>query len=171
MRAVLLTFCVLALGACESSGKLMTLASDDGPEEFAIVPSKPLELPPDLAALPAPTPGGSNITDATPHEDAIIALGGKPQAPATGAGAPAADGALVAAASRNGVQSDIRTALAEKDLDIRRKNNGRLLERLFGVNVYYRAYDDMWLDQQAELERWRAANAGNPSAPPEGAGE
>ena len=95
----------------------------------------------------------------------------KPQAPATGAGAPAADGALVAAASRNGVQSDIRTALAEKDLDIRRKNNGRLLERLFGVNVYYRAYDDMWLDQQAELERWRAANAGNPSAPPEGAGE
>ena len=77
----------------------------------------------------------------------------------------------MAAASRNGVQSDIRTALAEKDLDIRRKNNGRLLERLFGVNVYYRAYDDMWLDQQAELERWRAANAGNPSAPPEGAGE
>ena len=62
MRAVLLTFCVLALGACESSGKLMTLASDDGPEEFAIVPSKPLELPPDLAQLPAPTPGGANIT-------------------------------------------------------------------------------------------------------------
>ena len=74
MRAVLLTFCVLALGACESSGKLMTLASDDGPEEFAIVPSKPLELPPDLAALPAPTPGGSNITDQNPDADAVAAL-------------------------------------------------------------------------------------------------
>lgn len=172
--SVLAALVALSLSACgnDDQPNLMNLRQQgNGPDEFGIVPPKPLEMPQDLAQLPEPTPGGSNITDATPHEDAIIALGGKPQAPATGAGAPAADGALVAAASRNGVQSDIRTALAEKDLDIRRKNNGRLLERLFGVNVYYRAYDDMWLDQQAELERWRAANAGNPSAPPEGAGE
>ena len=56
MRAVLLTFCALAMAGCSSSGKLMTLASDDGPEEFAIVPTRPLELPTDLAQLPAPTP-------------------------------------------------------------------------------------------------------------------
>ena len=59
MRAALLTICALALAGCSNEGKLMTLASDDGPEEFAIVPTRPLELPPDLAQLPAPTPGGA----------------------------------------------------------------------------------------------------------------
>jgi hypothetical protein len=43
-----------------------------------------------------------------------------------------------------------------------------LLERLFSVNVYLNAYDSMWLDKYAELERWRRAGAQTPSAPPEG---
>ena len=78
MRAVLMCFSVLALSACAGDGRLMNLVSDDGPEEFAILPTKPLELPPDLAALPDPTPGGSNITDQTPDADAVAALGGNP---------------------------------------------------------------------------------------------
>ncbi|NCO17608.1 MAG: DUF3035 domain-containing protein, partial [Alphaproteobacteria bacterium] len=47
----------------------------------------------------------------------------------------------------------------------------RLLERLFSVNVYFKAYLPMSLDQYAELARWRAAGAGNPSAPPPQSGE
>jgi hypothetical protein len=45
------------------------------------------------------------------------------------------------------------------------------LERLFNVNVYYKAYRPMSLDQQAELWRWRRAGARTPSAPPPQAGE
>jgi hypothetical protein len=108
--------------------------------------------------------GGENRTDQRPKDDAVIALGGKPRA--EGAGVPAGDSALLAQAARNGVSGGIRETLAAEDLKHRRKNNGRLLERLFGTNVYYRAYRKQSLDQQAELERWRAAGAKGPSAPP-----
>ncbi|KGJ09398.1 DUF3035 domain-containing protein [Paracoccus sphaerophysae] len=165
MRAVLLTFCVLALGACESSGKLMTLASDDGPEEFAIVPSKPLELPPDLAALPAPTPGGSNITDQNPDADAVAALGGNPaQLAAQGVGA--GDGALIAHAGRHGVTPGVRQITAQEDAEYRRRNGRRLLEVVARSNVYYRAYRRQSLDSQAELDRWRPTGVQTPTAPP-----
>lgn len=165
MRAVLLTFCVLALGACESSGKLMTLASDDGPEEFAIVPSKPLELPADLAALPAPTPGGSNITDQNPDADAVAALGGNPaQLAAQGVGA--GDGALIAHAGRHGVTPGVRQITAQEDAEYRRRNGRRLLEVVARSNVYYRAYRRQSLDSQAELDRWRPTGVQTPTAPP-----
>lgn len=159
---------LLVVAGCGDRNKapsLMHLRSDsNGPDEFSIVPPKPLELPEDLALLPEPTPGGENLTDPKPKDDAVLALGGKPRV--AGAGVPASDGALVAAAGRKGVAADIRPTLAAEDIEHRRKNNGRLLERLFGVNVYYRAYRKQSLAQQAELARWRAAGAGTPSAPP-----
>jgi hypothetical protein len=157
------------LAACGSDQPtLMNIkAQGNGPDEFAILPPKPLEMPESLADLPEPTPGGMNRTDPRPNDDAVIALGGKPS---TG-GIPASDGALVAQASRFGTTSGIRQQLAAEDLDYRRRKDGRLLERLFNVNVYYRAYEPMSLDQFAELERWRRAGAGNPSAPPPQAGE
>lgn len=146
--------------------KLMNVRSTtNGPDEFGIVPPKPLEMPKSLADLPVPTPGGANLTDPTPHEDAIAALGGK--APVAGGGVPSSDAALVARASRYGVASDIRQVLAAEDLDYRRRNDGRLLERVFNVNVYFRAYEPMSLNQHAELARWRAVGVGNPSAPPD----
>lgn len=154
----------------EKPPHLMHLRSTtDGPDEFSIVPPKPLEMPEDLAALPEPTLGGENRTDQHPKDDAIAALGGKPRV--ASAKVPASDGALLAYAGRSGVASDIRPTLAEEDLEYRRKNNGRLLERLFGTNVYYRAYNKQSLNQQAELERWRVAGAATPSAPPRKPGE
>ena len=84
---------------------------------------------------------------------------------------PSSDGALYAHASRFGTEAGIRGTLAAEDLEWRRDNNGRLLERLFNVNVYYAAYADMSLDQQAELWRWRKAGARTPSAPPPQDGE
>ena len=48
----------------EKPPQLMNLrSSTNGPDEFSIVPPKPLEMPEDLAALPEPTPGGENRTD------------------------------------------------------------------------------------------------------------
>jgi hypothetical protein len=64
------------------------------------------------------------------------------------------------------VAADIRTALAAEDLRYRQRNGGRPLERLFGVNTYYKAYFRFWLDAYAELAKWRAAGAATPSAPP-----
>ena len=45
---------------------------------------------------------------------------------------------------------------------------GGLLERLFNVNVYFKAYSKMMLDQYAELERWRAIGVPTVGAPPQG---
>lgn len=159
---------LIALAGCGNRDKtpeLMHIRSDsNGPDEFAILPPKTLEMPEDLAALPEPTPGGENRTDPRPNDDAVLALGGKPRTASEGV--PAADGALYAHAARNGVQGGIRETLAAEDLEHRRQNNGRLLERLFGTNVYFRAYRKEQLDQHEELDRWRAAGAKGPSAPP-----
>ncbi|SNX68249.1 beta-barrel assembly complex subunit BamF [Cereibacter ovatus] len=161
---------LLLLSACGGGEpELMNLRSTGaGPDEFSILPSRPLQMPETLAALPAPTPGGANLADPNPEADAIAALGGNPNRAGS---IPAADGAVVSHVSRYGAQTGIRQTLAAEDYEWRRSNDGRLLERIFNVNVYYQAYKPMALDQHAELARWRAAGARNPSAPPAQAGE
>ncbi len=157
---------LLALAACGSDNdpRLMNLrSSTNGPDEFGILPPKALDLPEDLASLPEPTPGGENRTDPQPLDDAVVALGGTAQ---RGTGVPPGDSALYAQAGRYGVAAGIRQTLASEDLDWRRDNNGRVLEKLFKINVYYRAYRKESLDQEAELARWRRAGARTPSAPP-----
>jgi hypothetical protein len=169
MRSARVVFAIagaalLALGACGSKTdvpNLMNIRSEtNGPDEFSIMPPKPLEMPESLAELPEPTPGGENLTDPRPFDDAILALGGTPGAARGG------DGALYNHATRNGITAGIRQTLAAEDLEFRRKNDGRLLERVFNVNVYFKAYRKYALDQYAELSRWRQAGARTPSAPP-----
>ena len=162
---------MLGLAACGGNKppQLMNIRSTGGPDEFGILPPKPLELPEKLGELPEPTPGGDNRTDPRPFDDASIALGGKPQQKA--GGIPSADAALYAHSNRFGTETGIRQTLADEDLKWRRDNNGRVLERLFNVNVYYKAYRKQWLDQQAELIRWRAKGVRTPSAPPPQDGE
>jgi hypothetical protein len=155
----------LALSACDRNKdvapKLLNIKSNqDGPDEFGVLPSKPLTLPDDVTALPEPTPGAGNLTDVTPLADATRALGGRPDAGGS-------DGRLVTYASRFGVNPAIRAELAAADLEYRRRNNGRVLERLFNVNVYYKAYSKQSLDQYSELERLRARGIRTVSAPPE----
>jgi len=163
-KAFIAVATVLVLSACASdTPQLMNLRTGEGPDEFGIVPPKPLQMPESLRELPEPTPGGENRTDRRPEDEAAIALGGRPGA---AGGIPSGDGALYAHAARFGVESGIRATLASEDLQWRRDNNGRILERLFNVNVYYKAYRDQSLDQQAELARWRKLGLRTPSAPP-----
>lgn len=166
-RSLLISAALLALAACSGSGEPNLLniyqPREEGPDEFAVLPAKALEMPEDLAALPEPTPGGTNRTDPTPYEDAAIALGGNPTVLTRASG----DGALVSYAGRYGVDQNIRAQLAAADLEYRRNNDGRVLERLFNVNVYFRAYEPMSLDQYAELERLRRAGIRTSSVPPD----
>lgn len=168
MRSIAPILAMLMLvTACSNDAKLMNIQSEgNGPDEFAILPTRALELPPDLNNLPQPTPGGSNITDPAPLGDAVAALGGNPgQLAAQGIGS--ADGALVAYTTRAGVSAGIREQLAREDAAFRSRNGPRVLERLTGTSVYQRAYQSQQLDSYSELERFRRAGAQTPSAPPE----
>ena len=167
-RSVLVLGLLMALSACGGGNEEPNLLNisqprSEGPDEFAVLPSKPLEVPEDLAALPDPTPGGQNRTDQTPQADAIAALGGNPAVLSRASG----DGALVAHARRYGTDPNIREDLAAADLEFRRRNDGRLLERLFNVNVYFRAYEEQALDQHRELERLRRAGIRTSAVPPD----
>ena len=160
---------LLALSACSRSGDgpfLMNAAAyNDSPDEFSIVPTAPLQAPPNFSDLPAPTPGGTNLVDPNARAQAVEALGGRISAEQT-RGIPSADAGLVRYASRSGTTEGIRATLAAEDLEFRRSNRPRILERMFNTNTYRQAYSDQILDPQEELRRWRERGVGTPSAPP-----
>lgn len=155
---------LVALSACGArEPELLNLRSGGEPDEFAIVPNKPLEQPPSLSALPPPVPGAPNRTDQTPFADAAEALGGSR---AAARNQTITDPGLVAYAGRYGTDPAIRDELAAADLDYRRRRDGRFLERLTGQNTYYRAYRPQSLDQYDALERARRAGLRTPAVPP-----
>ncbi len=157
---------VLLLGACGGGNPPADLTNFDGlqdtPDEFMILPTKPLEQPESLAQLPTPTPGGRNRVDPTPQADAYVALGGRPAPVARSAG----DGAVISYTGRYGVSPGIRQTLAVQDAQFRSDNRGRVLERLFRVNRYFDVYERYSLDQTRELERFRRLGVRTPAAPP-----
>lgn len=160
---------LFSLSACSRGGgvpQLMNIAANQStPDEFSILPTGPLQSPPDFQTLPTPTPGGSNLVDPDPRAQAVAALGGRVSAERTG-GVPAADTGLLQYVSRGGVTENIRETLAAEDMDLRRSNSPRPLERVFNTNVYRQAYEDQLLDPQEELRLWRARGVRTPSAPP-----
>lgn len=169
-RQMILASCLAlaALAGCGSSDpRLMNVPRPPGgPDEFLVAPAKPLQQPPQPGALPPPTPGQANRADPTPFGDAVAALGGNPARVARQGTVPAADAGLIAYSSRYGRDPAIRQTLADEDLEWRRRNDGRLLERMFNVTTYYDAYESMSLDQQAEIERFRRAGVPTSAAPP-----
>lgn len=167
MRAGLALMIVSVLGACGGDRGLINISKGrTGPDEFAILPGKPIEVPKDLSALPEPIPGGTNRTDPNPQAEAVAALGGNPAfLERTGRNT---DGGLIRTAGRYGTDPNVREDLAAEDAEFRRKNKGRLLERWFGLTTYYKAYRKQELNQHLVLEQYRAAGARTPGAPPEG---
>ena len=165
-RAGLIVLC-LAVAACSRGApNLMRIErTQTTPDEFAILPGKPIEIPDDLQALPPPPPlGGPNRTDPTPFADAAVALGGR--ASATQRDGQTPDGGLVQAASRYGVDGNVRADLAVEDLEFRRNNRGRLLERWVGRTLYFDVYSQSSLDQTEEQDRWRQSGRPSSAAPP-----
>ncbi len=164
MRLGMMTLALVALTAC-AGGPLRTLEKPgEGPDEFRIVPAKPLQTPPDYASLPAPTPGASNITDQTPLADGLAALGGR--APAAGAGIPAADASLVTQTSRFGRDGTIRQTLAAEDEEFRTRRGRFTQIRIVRTDRYNDVYRPLALDPFREVSRWRGAGARTPTSPP-----
>jgi hypothetical protein len=157
---------VAALSACSQKPLRDLRSNDDGPEEFMVLPSKPLTQPESFAELPQPTPGGANITDPTPKADAIVALGGRPQAAVPGS-VPSGDAALVNQARRYGATPDIREQLAAADEKFRKRmrRSGRI--RLFPVDRYAQSYRREDIEPFEEQDKWRRAGVVTPTAPPE----
>lgn len=163
--AVAFALALLLAGCSGDRGEpqLLNLRGDGTPDEFGIVPTAPLEEPPDYASLPEPNPAGRNRVDPLPEAEAVAALGGRPGVAATRAG----DAALLAAVGRFGVTPGIRQQLAAEDRAFRQANRGRPLERLLNLNVYFNAYRGQSLDQYSELRRFQAAGIPTSAPPPD----
>lgn len=163
-RIVLLVLIPLALGACANKGLRDLQNVSDGPNEFMIQPTKPLEAPASYSDLPPPTPGQANLTDRSALNEGVAAFGGRPEA--AGGGIPASDGALVQHASRLGVAPDIRSDLAETDAQFRKRQARFTQFRIVPVDRYNQAYRRQALDAGSEAEKWRRAGARTPSYAP-----
>lgn len=155
----------VSVAGCSNKGLRDLRAPGTGPDEFMIMPVKPLTQPPDYQVLPAPTPGGGNLTDQHPGQDAVAALGGRPEAMSAG-GVSASDGALVAATGRYGVPSNIRASLAEQDAEFRKRQGRMTRIKLFPVDRYSQAYRKQAMDAYAQTEAFRRKGFGTPTSPP-----
>ena len=162
---------VLALCACtgprEAPQRRTLSIMNNGPDEFLVVPGKPLEQPKDFTALPTPTPGGTNLTDQNPLADAVAQLGGRPGAMAAQS-VPPADRALVQTAARNGQDAAIRQTLASEDEDLRRRMGRFQKLRIFIKNKYNEVYSGQTLDAEAAKQAFRRQGVPTPSVPPAG---
>jgi hypothetical protein len=152
----------LALSGCAEGGLAGALRSagvGGTPDEFMVLPTRPLEMPTNLAALPPPTPGRPNRVDYQPHAEAVAGLTGRTSPPGT------ADGSALVA--RTGAGSpQIRAQVAVDDANYRGRSSARLLERMFSRDREALKYSGMALDAPGEFETMRARGVGVPAPPP-----
>jgi hypothetical protein len=169
-KSVLIFLAATIVAGCAPRGGDVTLTrirnTGNGPDEFSVLPGKPLQTPPqDMTSLPQPAPGAANRTDQNPLADGVAALGGRLTAP--DAAPDARNAALVNYATRYGGTPQIRQTLAQEDRDIRR-NYGRVnILRILPGDDYAQAYRGQWLDAHAEERRLRARGIITPSSPPD----
>ena len=158
-RTILAGSLALALAACAGDGRLHRLdAGAVAPDEFSVIPMRPLVLP---GTLDLPPPGGVNRADPNPRGDAMVALGGT-----DGAGL-AGDAALMAQVARHGTDPAIRATLAAEDAAFRSRAVALGGPNILARDRYFQAYARQALDAGAELDRFRAAGVATPSAPPQ----
>ena len=146
------------------AGGLRAAGVGGTPDEFMVLPTRPLEMPENLAALPPPAPGTANRVDYQPKAEAIAGLTGRSGAIATTNGA-----ALVARAGPR--DPTIRSELAAEDVTWRQTHHGLLIPRLIAKDKDRVTYEPMLLDAPAEFERLRAQGVQVPAAPPSALGQ
>lgn len=168
-KTVVMLMAALIVAGCGGRDREVSLtkirSNSNGPDEFSIIPGKPLEMPEDVASLPPPTPGGPNRTDQNPVADGILALGGNPAVIASEAPS-AANAGLLAHATRYGRDPAIRQTLAAEDREIRTRYGQVNVLRILPGDDYVQAYERQWLDAYAEESRLRRAGVRTPASPP-----
>lgn len=157
---------VTVLAACESKGLREIQPRGNGPDEFIIVPAKPLEAPESFSALPQPTPGGVNRTDQRPLEESVVLLGGQRGSP--NAPIPSADAALVNHTARFGREANIRATLAEADAQFRKRQARFSQIRILPEDRYARAYRREAIEPNRVADQFRRAGIPVPTNPPAG---
>ena len=165
LGAIILTT-TLVLAGCADRGLRSLQSPSNGPEEFMVMPVKPLTIPSNTSALPPPAPGQANLVDINPPGEAVVSLGGSAAALHPAGGIPASDAALVSQAGRYGVPENTRTALAAEDAEFRRRQARMSSFRLFPVDRYEQAYRNQALDPFSINQQARSRGLGTPSAPP-----
>jgi hypothetical protein len=160
IAVVALVVAPLVLAGCSGglAGSLRRAGVGASPDEFMVLPTRPLEMPESFAALPPPQLGTPNRVDYHPHREAIAGLTGRP------AVATANGSALVVRAGPRDPQ--IRAELGAEDVEWRQTHRGLLLERVFARDQDDVTYEQMMLDAPAEFERMRAGGARVPAASP-----
>lgn len=152
----------LAIAGCSGgglAGYLRTSGVTSTPDEFMVLPTKPLEMPADLAALPQPVPGARNRVDIDPEELAVAGLTGTPGQVNTVSGA-----GLVARVGP--AEPQIRTVLAVEDATWRAENGGRFFERLFSADKESVIYRGQVLDAPGTFVDLRDRGVDVPSPSP-----
>ncbi len=165
-RSIIAVTLAVATAGCSDIGLRHLEAPGPGPDEFSVLPVKPLTQPKDYQFLPAPTPGGGNLTDPTPNADAVVALGGSAAALNPNTPIPSTDAALVTASSRYGVPSNTRQVVESEDAAFRKKQGRWTRLRLFKVDRYSQIYRREALDADLQNEAARRAGIETPSSPP-----
>lgn len=166
-RAILVLTLAASVAGCSDIGLRNLEPPGQGPDEFSVLPVKPLTQPKDYAFLPAPTPGGENLTDPNPKADAVVALGGSEAAMNPNTSIPANDAALVTASSRYGVPANTRQVTAEEDAAFRKRRGRWTRLRLFPVDRYAQVYEREAIQANNAIEAARQRGIETPSAPPE----
>lgn len=169
MRApfvAVLTVAAVAVSGCADKPLHKISHTGDGPDEFSILPSRPLTAPQDYAFLPPPTPGGSNLTDRDPSAEAVEALGGRPSQSSTQI--PGSDAALVTSSSRYGVEPGVRENLAQEDAEFRKRKGRFSSFKLFPTDRYEQVYRQEKLEPFSQADAFRRAGVSTPTSPPSG---
>lgn len=159
----------LALGACDTVRDTLGL-SKEAPDEFTVVTSAPLILPPDYSLRP-PNPGARRPEDLRPAQEARAALTGREpdttQDPrpwmrnARGAAsASAGEAALLRQAGADTIDPNIRGQI-ERESNVLADNDKGLAERLL---FWQQSETSTVVDAPAEAERLRRnADTGAPA--------
>ena len=135
----------------------------EGPDEFTVLPTRPLQTPESYSALPAPTPGARTLSTQSQGRRRRGAWRQSRRADRTAAAA--ADSGLVRHAGRYGAQPGIRQTLAREDAETRRKHGRVNILRLGPVDDYTDAYKRQWLDADSEEMRLRRAGVEHAERP------
>lgn len=137
------------------------------PDEFQVIASKPLQMPPD-ANLPEPRPGAASPLEHDPHADARAALLGVTGSSVDPAAAPSSgEQVLLSSANATSASSDIRVQLeAEKrQADANKPYEPPSLIDLLSVSKKEKLDETELLDPQVESERLQQAGTSTPVDP------